>query len=213
MPWNLMCRSISTQTIQINHISREEDALGVVFFKSKTDQAGEKSRDPRHIYANPFNPNVLALAIYLASHPQLTPGLLFPGGKQRDRFGKVLARLVQTVLKEKTPLIGTHSIRKGVATFACSGSTCGPSMASVCLRCGWTMGHVLERYIHHERAGDQYLGRVVAGLPNYKTEFATLPPHFPSVVDPFVRCGVGLVFPVLPKESTCFDVLCLVWHH
>ncbi|ETV89923.1 hypothetical protein H310_15237 [Aphanomyces invadans] len=38
--WNLMARSKSTETIHIVHISIEEDAIGVTYFKSKTDQTG-----------------------------------------------------------------------------------------------------------------------------------------------------------------------------
>ncbi|KAF0690700.1 hypothetical protein As57867_017862, partial [Aphanomyces stellatus] len=210
LSWNLMCRSMSTQTVLFDHISFEEDAIGVVFHKSKTDQSGEKSRDPRHIYANPFKPATcvfLALGVYLASHPQLAPGQLFPGGTQRDRFGKSLARLAAGIASPESGAIGTHSIRKGVATFACSGSTSGPSMASVCLRCGWTLGHVLERYIHYERAGDQYLGRVVAGLPNHKSDFAVLPPHFPLNADDNVRQIVAIVFPQLAMEIHLWGVL------
>ncbi|RHZ34822.1 hypothetical protein DYB26_012302 [Aphanomyces astaci] len=41
--------------------------------------------------------------------------------------------------------IGTHSIRKGAATFVSSGSTGGPSLVSICLRCGWSLGSVFER--------------------------------------------------------------------
>ncbi len=40
MTWNLMCRSKSTETIRIDHISGEEDAIGVQFFKTKTSQEG-----------------------------------------------------------------------------------------------------------------------------------------------------------------------------
>ena len=29
LTWNLMCRSISTQAIQIDHISFQEDAIGI----------------------------------------------------------------------------------------------------------------------------------------------------------------------------------------
>jgi len=75
---------------------------------------------------------------------------------------------------------GTHSKRKGVATFASGGSTAGPSMASVCLRCEWYIGGVQDRYMRYEAAGDQFLCRVVAGLPLDSPDFAALPPHFVS---------------------------------
>ncbi|OWZ01297.1 hypothetical protein PHMEG_00027345 [Phytophthora megakarya] len=54
-------------------------------------------------------------------------------------------------------IYGTHS--------ASSGSTSGPSIVSVCLRCGWSLGGVQDRYCRYEAAGDQDLGRVVVGLP------------------------------------------------
>ncbi|ETV90302.1 hypothetical protein H310_14881 [Aphanomyces invadans] len=36
LSWNLMARSKSTETIQLGHLSYEEDAIGVTFFKSTT---------------------------------------------------------------------------------------------------------------------------------------------------------------------------------
>ncbi|KAF0742039.1 hypothetical protein Ae201684P_008889 [Aphanomyces euteiches] len=77
--------------------------------------------------------------------------------------------------------IGTHSIRKDAATFSIAGNTAGPSIVNVCIRCGWTLGHVVERYIHYDGAGDQYVGRVIAGLSLRSSEFACLPPHFVSI--------------------------------
>jgi hypothetical protein len=73
--------------------------------------------------------------------------------------------------------IGTHSIRKGASTYVCSGCTGGPSIVSVCLRCGWSLGGVQDRYLRYESAGDQFVGRVVCGLPLDSCEFAILPPH------------------------------------
>ncbi|ETV72220.1 hypothetical protein H257_12693 [Aphanomyces astaci] len=109
------------------------------FFKSKTDQDGSKRRDPRHIYANPLQTHTcafLALGLYLACNPMLAAGALFPGSSQRTRFGKGL----KLALIEDNPVgsseIGTHSIRKGAATFVSSGSTGGPLLVSICLRCG-----------------------------------------------------------------------------
>ena len=48
--------------------------------------------------------------------------------------------------------IGCHSPRKGAATRAETGATVSPPMASICLRDGWSMGPVKERYIHYEKA-------------------------------------------------------------
>jgi hypothetical protein len=42
----------------------------------------------------------------------------------------------------------------------------------------WSMGHVKERYLQYEKAGDQYLGRVVSGLDVNSVKFAVSPPYF-----------------------------------
>ncbi|RHY55992.1 hypothetical protein DYB38_013080 [Aphanomyces astaci] len=206
--------------IHLDHISVRSDAIGIVFCKSKTDQSGTKRRDPRHIYSNPMEARscvFLAIAIYLACHPQLSMGKLFPGAAQKDRFGKQLAKL----LSHPDPTCGrseygTHSIRKGAATFACSGSTGGPSIVSVCLRCGWSLGNVLERYMHYEGAGDQFLGRVMAGLPINDASFAILPPHFKMPFDSDVSSAINKVFPSLSRVPALHSVLafCLSsWAH
>lgn len=215
LSWNLMCRSRSTQTIRLDHLSFEEDALGVVFYKSKTDQGGMKRRDPKHIYANPMEPTtcvMLALAVCLSCNPTLVNGFLFPGSNQRDRFGKTLQRLVGVINDSGGEMIsineiGTHSIRKGAAPFACSGSTSGPSIVSVCIRCGWSIGHVLKRYMHYEKAGDQFLGRVIAGLPLNSSKFACLPPHFDIICPPVVDDCLRLMFPSLVHLPALTSVL------
>ncbi len=40
------------------------------------------------------------------------------------------------------------------------------------------MGSVKERYLQYEKAGDQYLGRVVSGLDVNSIDFAVSPPFF-----------------------------------
>ncbi|KAF0735077.1 hypothetical protein Ae201684_008290 [Aphanomyces euteiches] len=133
LSWNLMCRSKSTETIRFDYISWEDDAIGFTFHRTTTAQEGTKNKDPKHCFANPLNPSLclfLALAIYLACNPQIEPTSLFPGSKQKDRFGKSLARLLAPSKvvehdrsKEKVKKeIGTHSIRKGAATFVYRGA-------------------------------------------------------------------------------------------
>ena len=51
-------------------------------------------------------------------------------------------------------------------------------MASICLRAGWSMGPVKERYLFYEKAGDRFAGRTVCGLSPLSVEFATGPAHF-----------------------------------
>ncbi|KAG3096813.1 hypothetical protein PI124_g15740 [Phytophthora idaei] len=124
--WNLMCRSKSVETLHISHLHWADDSVGCVLHKTKTNQEGSGPKDPRHIYANPAQPSccwVLALGVYLASNPTLKAGKLFPGSNQKSRFCKALGKLLEDITGEK--VYGTHSIRKGVATYASSGSTGG----------------------------------------------------------------------------------------
>ncbi|RHZ12985.1 hypothetical protein DYB37_012456 [Aphanomyces astaci] len=132
--------------------------------------------------------------------PATVHGQLFPGVAQKDRFGKELAKLLSnpdTTCGRSD--YGTHSIGKGVATFACSGSKGGPSIISVCLRCGCSLGNVIERYMHYKGAGDQFLARVIAGLPINDASFAILPPHFNMPLDPDVSSAINKVFPSLSR--------------
>ncbi|RHY44149.1 hypothetical protein DYB38_011537 [Aphanomyces astaci] len=120
LSWNLMCRSRSTETVRVNHLSDEVDSIGVALFKSKTDQGGTKRRDPKHVYANPLQPEtccILALAIYLACNSADDSGNLFPGPSQRDRCVTDLAAasislLVQRFLRQPVPSELTLSERE-----------------------------------------------------------------------------------------------------
>ncbi|KAH9094685.1 hypothetical protein LEN26_018176 [Aphanomyces euteiches] len=220
LSWNLMCRSKNTETVRFSHISFEDDCLGIVFHKTKTQQEGTKNKDPKHCYSNPFNPKIclfVALGLYLACNSQIESAFLFPGSNQKDRFGKSLAKLLLSELAQngdscenRKREIGTHSIRNGAATFVSSGITGGPSIVSVCLRCGWSLGNVMERYFRYEAAGDQFTGRVVAGLPVNNANFSVLPAHFDPVDNFFVDTMVQQMFPSLANLDHLNGVLRLV---
>jgi hypothetical protein len=111
-------------------------------------------------------------------------GRLFPGAYQYERFMDCIHRIIAKYPEEFFALgisagdLGSHSARKGAASHACAGSTVSPPMVSVCLRAMWSMGHVKERYLQYEKAGDQYLGRVVCGLDVNNVSFAVSPPFF-----------------------------------
>ncbi|EGZ22322.1 hypothetical protein PHYSODRAFT_491802, partial [Phytophthora sojae] len=53
---------------------------------------------------------------------------------------------------------------------------------------------VQDRYFRYEAAGDQFLGRVVAGLPVNDSKFAILPPHFQDGSDKNVQLCVETMF-------------------
>ena len=114
----------------------------------KNDQTAERKRDPRHIYANPVNPLVcplLALSTYLSvfSISGTKDSKLFPGDNQYKRFTSYLETILQKHNKEierdfgvDIKDVGSHSIRKGAATYVSSGATCSPPQVATNIRAG-----------------------------------------------------------------------------
>jgi len=186
LTWNLMCRSKNTVNIMFNHISWCSDSIGIQFAHSKTDKEGLEASYLRHIYANSASPEICpitALARYIMVFPECCGGRLF-SETAYDTLRKYLQKLCSKYHDELMGLgvdsknIGVHSLRKGAATYACNGTTDAPQIASVCNRAGWTMGKVKDIYIKYDRAGDQYVGRVVCGLDPVRPEFAQTSPFF-----------------------------------
>lgn len=104
--------------------------------------------------------------------------------------------------------LGTHSVRKGSATYCSSGSTSCPSQSSIRLRAGWSTGAVHETYCQYEQARDQHVGRTASGLPVDGPEFAILPPHFENVDDTATR-AIRQVFLVLHSKAPSVANFCL----
>ncbi|KAG6963111.1 hypothetical protein JG688_00008304, partial [Phytophthora aleatoria] len=165
----------------------------------------------------------LALGLYWASTTFDASDLLFPGSNQYERFRKCWQRLlsdedVAAELKRQglTPSeLGTHSMRKGSATYCSSVSTTCPSSTAVHLRAGWSLGGVQNTYLRYEATGDMHVGRTVAGLSTESYNFSTLPPHF-SESDEIVQRGVRLMFPGLPQRLEFIAEYCLAsltFHH
>ena len=70
-----------------------------------------------------------------------------------------------------------------------------PSTVATCLRVVWAIGGTRDRYLKHEAAQDQYLGRILCGLPVDRSEFCTVPPH----------CGESIKEKVVQDfENQCF---------
>lgn len=202
LQWNLMSRSKNVTGIAFPHISWVNDSLSIMFCVTKTNQAG-RNMHPRHVYANPLMPHIcpiLALGVYLMTHSFGEDNALFPGQKQYSRFSKLLDALVKCAPKSRSlesesfRIYGTHSFRKGAATFACSGSTAAPHISAVSNRAGWKQPGVQDTYLVYADAGDQYVGRVVAGLPLSSHNFSILPPFFNEVSE-HVRRALDLCFP------------------
>lgn len=226
--WNLMSRSSNCIDIKYQHMEWREDALCIFFSQTKTDQCAERPRDPRHIYANPIMPEVcpvLALGVFWSVFSfEEGSNQLFPGSNQYERFRKTLTRflgydIVTPELARRAidaENLGSHSMRKGAATYCSSGSTSCPSSAAIHLRAGWALGGVQDTYLRYESAGDMYVGRTVAGLPIDSASFSILPPHFIGISDEQLESALSIAFPNVPDSLRAiaeFSLASLVHHH
>jgi integrase len=226
--WNLVCRSKNAETIRMAHIIWQNDALGIVFAKQKNDQEGDNT-DYRSIYANPRCPHIcpiLALAMYFLCTEFSPSGTtdLFPGesDSQASRYSQFMHRTyridaVQAELKHRGITInelGTHSVRKGAATYCASGSTDCPAITAIQLRAGWRLEGVTGRYLRFAAAGDQHVGRTVTGLDPMSPDFAILPPFFAERTAAVTQ-AINVSFPNAPdklKETLEFCLASLVYH-
>ena len=184
-----MKRAENCVDCKITHITIRNDALVFQFAKSKGHQNGEEHVGPWHVYANPEHPHlcvVLSLARYLFTYPQLLKddSSLFQGTSQYNRYAKLFLQAISDNMSDLQQLgveegdLGTHSCRKGVATMVAAGCTVSPPIVSICVRAGWVMGGVKDRYLKRESAGDQYVGRCAAGLDQLSKRFSVSPPYF-----------------------------------
>ena len=163
--WNLIARSVSVGTIMLQHISWEQDAMVITTPKHKGDQEGNNCY-PKHVYANPVNPTIcpiLSMALLIFGGGWQRSGakhMLLRGTATEGRFSKWLKGIMNSNGASMIALgiiafdIGTHSFRKGVATFV-AGCVAGPSAISIFLRAGWSLGVVTSRYIFTGQGGDQ----------------------------------------------------------
>ena len=90
-----MCCTENMVNLNLVHIGWEDDSLLSCIAKVKHDQEGEGAKTPWHVYANPSNPfvcPVLALGLYLFSHPDLltNQSFLFSGNHQYRQYTQVL---------------------------------------------------------------------------------------------------------------------------
>lgn len=120
-----------------------------------------------------------AFARYLFCYTDVLRGdaPLFQGSAQYSRYSTRLAKTVGKMEAEdlqghEANDFGSHSARKGVATWVAGGCTVSPPIVALCLRAGWSLGGVKDRYLFYENAGDQYVGRCASGLRTDSTEFA-----------------------------------------
>ena len=241
LDWTLMKRAENCVNCKINHISFCNDCLVFEFAKSKSHQTGEKHVGPWHVYANPHKPwccPVLCLARYIFAYPEVLKGdmPLFDGTSQYQRYHKLFSKLVKSLEPELFDLgffpgdLGAHSCRKGVATLIASGSTVCPPISSLCIRAGWVMGGMKDKYIFREKAGDQYVGRCASLLDQLSKEFAVSPPYFDfeslsdrekiekrNEINEFLRFTLPNAKKILPQTWNmvlfCFASLCYHYNY
>ena len=108
---------------------------------------------------------ILAIAVLTFTRSAIGFGKLFEGPDQEERYCKVLATVLasipeslQGILGARRDDIGSHSCRKGAASYVLS-LPGGPTSVSVYLRAGWSLGNVKDRYIHEGQGADQLCGR------------------------------------------------------
>ncbi len=102
----------------------------------------------------------------------------------RARFSHLLDEVIAELSPDELQLlandadeIGTHSLRKGAATF-CLGQVMGPSPVTVYLRMDHSLGKLKDQYIFHGDGADQLCGRILCGLPCSDDRFCVITPHF-----------------------------------
>ena len=76
------------------------------------------------------------------------------------------------------------------------------------------MGIIQDTYLQYEAAGDQYVGRVVSGLPLSSPKFSVLPCQVDCSVD---ECNdmIGSLFPTMPGNLHClcrFFAAAILYH-
>lgn len=189
-----MARSQTTSTLLWKNVGWDGDCLTLMYETSKTNQTGEHVV-PRHLYANPYEPHlcpVLAMGIKLLteSHTKSSPAMLFPGGSANKNFCTWLYGLIKSPNSEidmsnlgsSPDDIGTHSIRKGAATYVC-GLTDGPQSGTIKLRMDHTLGKVDDMYLYIQSGADKFVGRCASCLNMNNLDFNVLPLLFIDMED------------------------------
>ncbi len=159
----------------------------------KGDQTGE-DRYGKHLYCNIVEPSicpVLALAVLIFTRGYVSGNdkpQLFNGTNSKDRFSHLLSETLSLLSAEELQImsndvddIGTHSLRKGAATY-CLGQVMGPSPVTVYIRMGHCRVKLKDKYIFFGEGADQLCGRTLCGLPYSDDRFCLLPLHFENEI-------------------------------
>jgi len=187
--WNLIARSSTVADLLWNNIGCLNDCITVLYEKGKTNQDG-LNKVPWHIYANPDDPlicAVLALGLKLCTETDAfgdIPFKVFPASSSDTSFSSWMKFTAEALYKDPEVLlgvpadrIGTHSLRKGAATYI-NGLNDGPNPDAIKLRMEHKLGGCDYRYIFRGAGNDMVVGRSVTGMDTTTVEMGVLPPHF-----------------------------------
>ena len=108
LEWNLICRSVTTTSVNLKDMETFEDCLTFAFhrFKGKQEGTDEMGKDKKHCCSNPLEGNepidlLMALAIYLSTYDDeyghMKSNKLFPMEDPSSAFSKWLAKQLGTV--------------------------------------------------------------------------------------------------------------------
>ena len=240
MCWVTMVRNCNCGEIVFTNCKWIEDAFAVSVKITKTNREGKKDvqKDWKHIYANIWHPEIcaiLGMAMYFLGNPMIGSAShskkFFPGKYNHTTFNELVTEALQD--KELTDMlddmgipyknVGAYSTRKGSTTYCCSGSVDGPPIISVFLRAGWAIGKTMASYLRFAKAGDNFCGRVVCGLPQQSSKFSALPPHFKQLTrqedKDLLRQALNEAYPFHEEWGNSFQpavrmmIASLVHHH
>lgn len=146
LAWCLCARMDTTAAVHARHIDWEGDALLIGIAKSKRNYAAKATYF--RVYANPYEPAVcpiLALAIHLACYPHIISSSeigsqefgypLFHSQGARGNLSDMFKELAAELHIEG---VGTHSVRKGGITEACTGTPDFAPLIAAVIRARWT---------------------------------------------------------------------------
>ena len=214
MQWSCMARSVSIDDLTFGQLSLGTDSMIIQYCDSKADQKGERT-SPKNCYANPFDYKVCiftALACFFCINDESWSShkdtIFRNRGASQGTASHRYCNAIRKIYNENKETINefvrakhfnAHGTRKGAAICASSGTTLPASLAAIANRGEWTISMMFEIYLGFAEPGDQYLGRLLAGLLPNSSTFAALPPHFTCgmenehVAEAMNSCFIGII--------------------
>ena len=229
LSWNLICEAAKMKRVHLNHISWSSDAMQIYFSDKKNDQDSNQSRFPRHIYPNPFMPEIcpiLAIGLFWVCFPlNYTEGgggkELFTGNFQNHRYQKSLEAL------KKSRELNDHFSNNGLDIASIGFLSKRKGLRALDIQGNQTEETAGDSYNRYSKADDQHSGRCISGLPQMDERFATVGPFFRNeeneILDrdilntgrTLIPHNVRFIFPNLPDslyQVGKFALASLVYH-